>query len=72
MTGGGWNVACGTVPEPLAAVGAGATIGVAAGEETTAGVLGALTDGTVLAEPVLAEPGPADRSQLHQSWLHQS
>ena len=81
MTGGGWNVACGTAPEPLAAVAAGSTIGVTAGEEVTAGVLGAPTDGTVLAEPVrpeLTSAGAgatrtgASRTWPYQNWLHQN
>jgi hypothetical protein len=56
MTGGGWNVACGTDPDPLGPPDAGGTMGVAKGEEATvgAGAMGALTGGTVLAGTVLA------------------
>ncbi len=72
MTGGGWNVACGTDPEPLVAVGAAAMTGVAAGDEAAAGAAGALSGaapagpvlagvlaGAVLAGPVLAGPALA-------------
>jgi hypothetical protein len=58
MTGGGWNVACGTVPDPVAAVGTAGTTGVAAGDDVTtgAGPAGTLTGGALLADPVLADP----------------
>ena len=55
MTGGGWNVACGTVPDPAEAVGTAGTTGVAAGDDATAGAgpAGTLTGGA-LAGPLLA------------------
>jgi hypothetical protein len=58
MTGGGWNVACGTVPDPVEAVGTAGTTGVAAGDDATAGAgpAGTLTGGALLAGPELADP----------------
>jgi hypothetical protein len=51
-------VACGTVPDPLEAVGTAGTTGVAAGDDATTGAdpAGTLTGGALLAGPVLADP----------------
>jgi hypothetical protein len=59
MTGGGWNVACGTVADPAEAVDTAGTTGVAAADALAgAGPSGPPTGGALLASALLAGAVP--------------